>query len=94
MCFLHNTFEAILTMTPKGDLVDLNCEPCEICRKAIPLKMNKKDYKSSISGVCQVVDVHGLDHPKKKHVRILYVDERFSVRSISLITTIADKPRK
>ena len=94
MCFLYNTFEAILTMTPKGDVVDLNCEPCEICRKAIPLKMKKSDYKSSISGVCQVVDVHGLDHPEKKHVRILYVDERFSVRSISLITTIADKLRR
>ncbi len=80
-------------MTPKGDLVDLNCEPCTICKKAIPLKMNKKHYKSSISGVCQVVDIHGLGH-KEKHVRILYVDERFSVRSISLITTIADRLRK
>ena len=81
-------------MTSKGDLVDLNCEPCGICKKAIPLKMNKKDYKPSISGVCQVVDIHGLDHEEKKHVRILYVDERYSVRSISLITTIADKLRK
>ena len=80
-------------MTPKGDLVDLNCEPCTICKKSIPLKMNKNDYKPSISGVCQVVDVHGLDRPEKKHVRILYVDERFSVRSISLVTTIADKIR-
>ncbi|MHA1940582.1 MAG: hypothetical protein ACXACP_06300 [Candidatus Hodarchaeales archaeon] len=80
-------------MTPKGDLVDLNCEPCPICKKAIPLKMNKKDYKPSISGVCQVVDIHGLDHPKTKHVRILYVDERYSVRSFSVITTIADKLR-
>ena len=79
-------------MTPKGDLVDLNCEPCGICGKSIPLKMNRNDYKPSISGVCQVVDVHGIDHAKK-HVRILYVDERFSVRSISLITTIADKMR-
>ena len=94
MCFVHTIFEVILIMTSRADLVDLNCEPCEICRKAIPLKMNKNDYKSSISGVCQVVDVHGLDHPEKKHVRILYVDERFSVRSISLITTLADKIRK
>ena len=94
MCFVHNIFEVILTMTPKGDVIDLQCEPCTICKRAIPLKMNKNDYKSSISGVCQVVDVHGLDDPKKKHVRILYVDERFSVRSISLITTIADKIRR
>ena len=80
-------------MTPKGNLVDLNCEPCTICKKAIPLKMDKTQYKPSISGVCQVVDIHGLDQ-EEQHVRILYVDERFSVRSISLITTIADKLRK
>ncbi len=78
-------------MTPKSDLVDLNCEPCEICKKAIPLKMKKSDYKTSISGVCQVVDIHGLTGSEKKHVRILYVDERFSVRSISVITTITDR---
>ena len=78
-------------MSPKNKLVDLNCEPCTICKKTIPLKMERSDYIPSITGVCQVVDIHGLNHPEKRHVRILYVDERFSVRSISLITTIADK---
>ncbi|MFW9854118.1 MAG: hypothetical protein ACFFFG_03630 [Candidatus Thorarchaeota archaeon] len=73
----------------KSDFVALNCEPCPICKKAIPLKMRKKDYKPSISGVCQVVDIHGLDNDEG-HVRILYVDERFSVRSISVISTIAN----
>ena len=71
MCFFHTNLEVILTMKPKGDVVDLHCEPCTICKKSIPLKMNKNDYKSSISGVSQVVDIHGLDHPDKKHVRIL-----------------------
>ena len=79
-------------MSPKAELVDLNCEPCPICKRAIPLKLNRADYKPSISGVCQVVDIHGLTEPQR-HVRILYVDERFSVRSISVITTIAD-PKK
>lgn len=55
--------------------------------------MNKNDYKPSISGVCQVVDIHGLTESEQKHVRILYVDERYSVRSISVITTIADRLR-
>ena len=73
----------------KGDFVSLNCEPCSVCKKAIPLKMRKKDYIPSISGVCQIVDTHGLSKDKR-HVRILYVDERFSVRSISVISTIAD----
>ncbi len=73
----------------KNKYVALNCEPCSICNKTIPLKMKKSDYKPSISGVCQVVDIHGLKE-EEKHVRILYVDERFSVRSISVIATIAD----
>ncbi|MHA1215296.1 MAG: hypothetical protein ACTSR2_03335 [Candidatus Hodarchaeales archaeon] len=76
-------------MSPKDDLVNLNCEPCSVCKRVIPLKMKRADYKPSISGVCQVVDIHGLTEPQR-HVRILYVDERFSVRSISVITTIAD----
>jgi hypothetical protein len=54
------------------------------------MKMKKSDYKPSISGVCQVVDIHGLTNSKERHVRILYVDERYSVRSISVIKTIAD----
>ncbi|MHA1968348.1 MAG: hypothetical protein ACW964_11150 [Candidatus Hodarchaeales archaeon] len=76
-------------MTSK-EIVDLNCEPCSICKKTIPMKMKKSDYKPSISGVCQVVDIHGLTNSKERHVRILYVDERYSVRSISVIKTIAD----
>ncbi|MFX0086011.1 MAG: hypothetical protein ACFFAU_10065 [Candidatus Hodarchaeota archaeon] len=79
-------------MTSK-EIVDLNCEPCSICKKTIAMKMKKSDYKPSISGVCQVVDIHGLTHPKQRHVRILYVDERYSVRSISVISTIADPAR-
>jgi len=75
------------------EIVDLNCEPCSICKKTIPMKMKKSDYKPSISGVCQVVDIHGLTHPEVRHVRILYVDERYSVRSISVISTIADPAR-
>lgn len=74
----------------KSEYVSLNCEPCSICKKSIPLKMKKSDYKPSISGVCQIVDIHGLKGSGQKHVRILYVDERFSVRSISVISTIAD----
>jgi hypothetical protein len=84
------TSEVELRKMSKGHYVALNCEPCPICKKAIPLKMKRSDYKPSISGVCQVVDVHGLRDSDLKHVRILYVDERFSVRSISVISTIAD----
>ena len=68
--------------------VSLNCEPCKICNTAISMKMDPNTFKASISGVSPVIDVHGLDH-EKPHLRILYVDERFSVRSISMVTTIA-----
>ncbi len=75
------------------EIVHLNCEPCEICKKSIPMRMKKSDYKPSISGVCQVVDIHGLTGSDQRHIRILYVDERYSVRSISVITTITDPAR-
>ena len=73
----------------KKKFVSLNCEPCKICKTAISMKMDPDTFKPSISGVSPVVDVHGLTHEKTPHLRILYIDERFSVRSISMVTTIA-----
>lgn len=72
----------------KKKTVPLNCEPCKICKTAISMRMDPETFKPSISGVSPVVDVHGINH-ETPHLRILYIDERFSVRSISVITTIA-----
>lgn len=71
--------------------IKLLCEPCEICKKVIPISLKKDDFKPSITGVSTVVDIHGL-HTEgvKPHVRILYVDDRMSVRSFSTVTSIAD----
>ncbi|MFX0095057.1 MAG: hypothetical protein ACFFBD_25195 [Candidatus Hodarchaeota archaeon] len=68
--------------------ISLVCEPCEICKKTIILKINKEKLIPSLTGVTTVVDIHGLK-TETPHVRILYVDERNSVRSFSTITAIA-----
>ncbi|MHA2296158.1 MAG: hypothetical protein ACXAEU_15910 [Candidatus Hodarchaeales archaeon] len=71
--------------------IKLICEPCEQCKKVVPISLPKKDFKPSITGVSTVVDIHGLHvEGVKPHVRILYVDERMSVRSFSTVTSIAD----
>lgn len=69
--------------------VQLNCEPCPICKKVVPIFLRKEDFKPSITGVSTVVDVHGLDM-EERHIRILYVDKRMSVRSFSIVKAIAD----
>ena len=71
----------------------LVCEACDVCKAVVPVKINKDHFKPSITGVSTVVDIHGLDDKipagSPKHVRILYVDERLSVRSFSIVTSIA-----
>ena len=71
--------------------IKLICEPCEICKRVIPISLRKEDFKPSITGVSTVVDIHGLHlDGVQPHIRILYVDERMSVRSFSTVTSIAD----
>jgi hypothetical protein len=71
----------------------LVCEACDLCKAVIPVKIKKENFKTSITGVSTVVDIHGLDETVPngvpKHVRILYVDERLSVRSFSVVTAVA-----
>lgn len=78
-----------------SDELSLVCEACELCGAVVPVKMKKADFKPSITGVSTVVDVHGLDEKLPagvpRHVRILYVDERLSVRSFSIVTAIAQR---
>ena len=76
-----------------SDDLTLVCEACELCKAVVNVVINKNDFKPSITGVSTVVDIHGLDDKipdgVPKHVRILYVDERLSVRSFSIVTAIA-----
>ena len=71
----------------------LVCEACELCKAVIPVKLKRSDFKPSITGVSTIVDMHGIDgqtpQAVPRHVRILYVDERLSVRSFSIVTALA-----
>ncbi|MFX1514316.1 MAG: hypothetical protein ACFFCQ_17210 [Promethearchaeota archaeon] len=79
-------------MMNDNDKVTLTCEPCPICNKSVRLVISKEDIKPSLTGVTTIIDLHGLD--KKgltPHARILYVDERYSVRSFSVVTSFANE---
>lgn len=76
--------------------ITLVCEACNIEGRVIPVKLDKTSFKPSITGVSTVIDLHGIDELAKsnsvrQHVRILYVDERMSVRSYSVITALAGR---
>ena len=73
--------------------ITLTLEPCDLCKSSVNVKIKKNSFKPSITGVSTLGDVHGLDNKVPsgvpQHVRILYVDERMSVRSYSVIQAIA-----
>lgn len=76
--------------------ITLVCEACNIEGRVIPVKIDKTSFKPSITGVSTVIDLHGIDEIAKsnsvrQHVRILYVDERMSVRSYSVVTALAGR---
>ena len=79
------------------DYITLICEACSIEGRVIPVILKKASFKASITGVSTVIDLHGIDKKTdedsniQQHVRILYVDERMSVRSYSIVTTLAGR---
>ena len=82
--------------TVSPDDITLVCEACSIEGKVIPVKLDKNSFKASITGVSTVIDLHGIDEAAKansvrQHVRILYVDERMSVRSYSVVVALAGR---
>ncbi|MHA2366857.1 MAG: hypothetical protein ACXAC7_23095 [Candidatus Hodarchaeales archaeon] len=84
------------TSNTASDEVVLTCEACPVEGKVIPVSIRKSDFKPSITGVSTIVDLHGIDEEAKaadhkKHCRILYVDERLSVRSFTTVTALAKR---
>ena len=75
-----------------SEYATLVAEACDVCGRQIHLRLKKSDVKPSITGVSTVLDIHGLDMDPP-HARILYVDERMSVRSFSIVTAIAREKR-
>ncbi len=75
------------------EMIQLVCEPCQICGKKIPLSVNRSELETQnaqITGLNTVIDPHGQTHETQPHYRILYVDyPHFNVRSITTVLIIA-----
>jgi hypothetical protein len=83
----HNLIN-LLEETTLTDLLRIRTEPCLICRKTIPLSIEAEQLKPDITGLDLFLDLHGLDD-EEPHARILYIDGKGFVRTISNATKFA-----
>jgi hypothetical protein len=67
------------------EIMRIRTEPCPICEKMIALGIVAEQLKPNITGLDLFLDLHGLED-EQKHARLLYIDEKGFVRTISLIT--------
>ncbi|MFX0173892.1 MAG: hypothetical protein ACFE9L_18565 [Candidatus Hodarchaeota archaeon] len=67
------------------DLLRIRTEPCSICNKTLPLSIEAEQLKPDITGLDLFLDLHGLDD-EESHARILYIDAKGFVRTISTVT--------
>ena len=71
------------------EMIRLRVESCKICEKNVVLAFDKVELRPDATGLCQIIDLHGVNYESKPHVRLLYVDPSGSVRSFTVITNIA-----
>lgn len=62
----------------------LRTEPCTICNKKYALGIPSGQLEPDITGLDVFLDLHGLDE-ELPHVRILYIDGKGFIRTISTI---------
>lgn len=75
------------------DMIELRCENCPLCKdKRTLLFFPKEKLKPDLTGMCTVIDLHGIYHQEKPHIRILYVDPSGSVRSFTVIDNLTAIP--
>ncbi|MFX0015407.1 MAG: hypothetical protein ACFFB2_12760 [Promethearchaeota archaeon] len=67
------------------NLLRIRTEPCSICKKTLPLSISADELKPNITGLDLFLDLHGVDH-EEPHARLLYIDAKGFVRTISSIT--------
>lgn len=67
------------------DLIRIRTEPCPICEKIVALGIIAEHLKPDITGLDLFLDLHGLED-EQKHARLLYIDAKGFVRTISVIT--------
>ena len=68
-----------------SEFIRLRTEPCPICEKMLALGIVTEHLKPDVTGLDLFLDLHGLDD-EQKHARLLYIDEKGLVRTISTIT--------
>ncbi|MHA1226816.1 MAG: hypothetical protein ACTSPV_08760 [Candidatus Hodarchaeales archaeon] len=66
------------------EIIRLRTEPCSVCDKTFALGIPSNQLQPDVTGLDVFLDLHGLDH-EVPHARILYVDEKGFVRTISVI---------
>ncbi|MFX0052095.1 MAG: hypothetical protein ACFE8U_12500 [Candidatus Hermodarchaeota archaeon] len=67
------------------DLIRIRTEPCSVCNKTLPLSIEAEQLQPDITGLDLFLDLHGIDD-EKRHARILYIDAKGFVRTISAVT--------
>ncbi len=79
------------------NLIRLRTEPCSVCEKTLTLGVVTEQLKPDITGLDLFLDLHGIED-ENKHARLLYIDEKGFVRTISTITKFVqllhENPRK
>ncbi|MFX0185094.1 MAG: hypothetical protein ACFE95_18580 [Candidatus Hodarchaeota archaeon] len=75
------------------DLIRIRTEPCSICNNTIPLSVEAEQLKPDITGLDLFLDLHGVDY-ETPHARLLYIDAKGFVRTISVITKFSHVLRK
>ncbi len=67
------------------NLLRIRSEPCSICNKSLALGIIAEQLKPDVTGLDLFLDLHGIDNDPS-HARLLYVDAKGFVRTISTIT--------
>jgi hypothetical protein len=63
----------------------IRAEPCSICQKTLALSITAKELQPDITGLDLFLDLHGINE-EPTHARLLYIDAKGFVRTITLIT--------
>ncbi len=72
-----------------NEIIRLRTEPCSICNKTLALGVKASELKPDITGLDLYLDLHGLDGDSP-HARLLYIDGKGFVRTITMITKFTD----
>ena len=68
-----------------SNLIRLRTEPCSVCKTTLALCISADQLKPDVTGLDLFLDLHGIDG-EQSHARLLYIDAKGFVRTISTIT--------